>query len=211
MTEQLEQAWAAIDPERLKQTLLEMIDIYSPSGKEEDIQLYLEERLKQAGVEVVRQEVEEERYNLLATMGAAQPPLYLVGHVDTVTAWDIEDYAALTGNDIRSRSAMDLSQIQRGFHKQGMRLKIKRKLPDLIHHKCHWINGVHAFFRCGAVGLFAGTHNFNDRAAFFSDIDFFHVFPDIGDDGIGRRYEVVFQQKADAIIDPVGIGRFLIG
>jgi len=95
MTELLEKVWATIDPERLKQTLLEMIDIYSPSGKEEDIQLYLEERLTQAGVEVVRQEVEEERYNLLATMGAAQPSLYLVGHVDTVTAWDIEDYAAV--------------------------------------------------------------------------------------------------------------------
>jgi acetylornithine deacetylase len=74
---------------------MEMIDIYSPSGKEEDIQLYLEDRLTASGTAVRRQEVEEERYNLVATMGAAEPALYLVGHVDTVTAWDIDAYAAV--------------------------------------------------------------------------------------------------------------------
>ncbi len=35
-----------------------------PSGKEEDIQLYLEELLTRAGFIVERQEVEEDRYNL---------------------------------------------------------------------------------------------------------------------------------------------------
>ena len=41
-----------------------------------------------------RQEVEEERFNLVARMGPEPPRLYLVGHVDTVAAWDIDDYAA---------------------------------------------------------------------------------------------------------------------
>lgn len=96
MQKQLEKVWNAIDPERLRRTLLEMVDIYSPSGKEEDIQLYLEERLKAAGVVASRQIVEEdERYNLVATMGGGVPDLYLVGHVDTVSAWDIEEYAAV--------------------------------------------------------------------------------------------------------------------
>lgn len=90
----LEQVWNAIDPERLQTTLMEMIDIYSPSGKEEDIQLYLEERLQPAGLPVLRQEVEEERYNLVARMGAGEPSLYLVGHVDTVAAWDLDAYGA---------------------------------------------------------------------------------------------------------------------
>ncbi|WP_029916164.1 M20 family metallopeptidase [Pelobacter seleniigenes] len=94
MSKRLEQVWAAIDPERLRRTLLEMIDIYSPSGKEEDIQLYLEEILAATGIPVQRQEVEEERFNLVARMGPEPPLLYLVGHVDTVAAWDIEDYAA---------------------------------------------------------------------------------------------------------------------
>jgi len=95
MSERLARVWGAIDPQRLRRTLMEMVDIYSPSGKEEDIQLYLEERLAQAGIPVRRQEVEAERYNLVATMGGGAPSLYLVGHVDTVAAWDIEEYAAV--------------------------------------------------------------------------------------------------------------------
>jgi acetylornithine deacetylase len=95
MASPLERTWTAIDPQRLRRTLLEMVDIYSPSGKEEDIQLYLEERLSAAAIPVRRQEVEEERYNLVTTMGEGEPALYLVGHVDTVAAWDIEEYAAV--------------------------------------------------------------------------------------------------------------------
>jgi acetylornithine deacetylase len=93
--ELLEQVWNAIQPERLRTTLLEMIDIYSPSGKEEDIQLYLEALLAAAGISVRRQDVEEERYNLIATMGSDEPEFYLVGHVDTVAAWDLEEYGAV--------------------------------------------------------------------------------------------------------------------
>ena len=54
--------------------------------------LTLEERLRSAGFAPQRQEVEEERYNLVTTMGSAPPRLYLVGHVDTVAAWDLEEY-----------------------------------------------------------------------------------------------------------------------
>ncbi len=95
MNNLLEQVWKEIDPQRLRQTLMDMIDIYSPSGKEEDIQLYLEDRLTMDGIPLRRQEVEEERYNLVATMGPGEPSLYLVGHVDTVAAWDIDEYAAV--------------------------------------------------------------------------------------------------------------------
>jgi acetylornithine deacetylase len=90
MTGRLEKVWRGINPDRLRSTLLDLIDIYSPSGKEEDIQLYLEELLNRAGFAVERQEVEEERYNLRVTMGKGEPQLYLVGHVDTVPAWDLE-------------------------------------------------------------------------------------------------------------------------
>jgi len=95
MASRLERVWNAIDAQRLRRTLLEMVDIYSPSGKEEDVQLYLEERLAAAGIPVQRQLVEGDRYNLVATMGAEVPALYLVGHVDTVAAWNIDEYAAV--------------------------------------------------------------------------------------------------------------------
>jgi acetylornithine deacetylase len=92
--QKLERLWALVDAERVRQTLFEMVDIYSPSGKEEDLQLYLEGRLTKAGLAVERQAVEGERYNLFATMGEGEPQLVLVGHVDTVPAWNLEDFCA---------------------------------------------------------------------------------------------------------------------
>ena len=100
MIARLEEVWKAIDPARLRRTLLEMLDIYSPSGKEEDIQLYLEEILVAAGFHVERQAVEHERYNLRVTMGDGEPELYLVGHVDTVPAWDLEEFGAREDGDV---------------------------------------------------------------------------------------------------------------
>ncbi len=90
MTDRLPGVRRALDPERLRANLLELLNIYSPSGKEEDVQLYLEEVLRAAGLTVHRQEVEEERYNLVATMGRTRPDFFLVGHVDTIPAWDLE-------------------------------------------------------------------------------------------------------------------------
>ncbi len=92
MNASLEAVWKAIKPERLRKTLLELLDIYSPSGKEEDIQLYLEEVLCRAGFNVERQKVEEDRYNVRVTMGQEEPQFYLVGHVDTVSAWDFDGF-----------------------------------------------------------------------------------------------------------------------
>lgn len=91
MNGRLENVWQAINPDRLRKTFLEMLDIYSPSGKEEDIQIYLEELLSRAGFRVERQEVDVDRYNLRVTMGSGEPRLYLVGHVDTVPAWDLDE------------------------------------------------------------------------------------------------------------------------
>src|SRR5450631_279068 len=92
MNDRLDRVWRAINPERLRKTFLDMLDIYSPSGKEEDIQIYLEELLTRAGFSVERQEVDEDRYNLRVTMGPGEPQLYMVGHVDTVPAWDLDEF-----------------------------------------------------------------------------------------------------------------------
>jgi acetylornithine deacetylase len=100
MIGRLEDVWRAINPERLRRSLLDMLDIYSPSGKEEDIQLYLEETLSRSGFRVERQPVEHDRYNLRVTMGADEPLLYLVGHVDTVPAWDLDEFGPREEDDI---------------------------------------------------------------------------------------------------------------
>ena len=90
MNGRIGRVWQRINLDRLRNTFLDLLDIYSPSGKEEDIQLYLEEVLTKAGFSVRRQVVGEDRYNLLVTMGQGEPRLYLVAHVDTVSAWDLE-------------------------------------------------------------------------------------------------------------------------
>lgn len=99
MNELVERVWGAIRPERLRSTMQEMVDIYSPFGKEEDIQIYLEEQLKETGLRVVRQVVEDERYNLVVTMGPGTPDFFLTGHVDTIPAWDLESFGARREGD----------------------------------------------------------------------------------------------------------------
>jgi len=100
MNDHLAKVWQAINPDRLRKTFLDLLHIYSPSGKEEDIQLYLEELLTRAGYKVERQDVEEDRYNVRVTMGSEEPKLYLVGHVDTVPAWDLDTFGPREEDDL---------------------------------------------------------------------------------------------------------------
>lgn len=81
-----------IQPQRLKKLLRRMIDIYSPSGKEEELLDYLHGFLKRHGLPVQKQEVDENRHNLVVAPEGAEIQLALVGHLDTVTAYDLDDY-----------------------------------------------------------------------------------------------------------------------
>jgi acetylornithine deacetylase len=109
MNNRLESVWRAINPDRLRKTFLDMLHIYSPSGKEEDIQIYLEELLTRAGFDVEQQSVDEDRYNLRVTMGPGEPVLYLVGHVDTVPAWDLDEFGPQQdGDSIRGLGSSDM-------------------------------------------------------------------------------------------------------
>ncbi|MFZ4698681.1 MAG: M20 family metallopeptidase [Candidatus Methylumidiphilus sp.] len=100
MTYAYEKVCQAIKPERLRKTLLDLLSIYSPSGKEGDIQLYLGQLLTQAGFVVERQAVEGGRHNLHVTMGRGESQLYMIGHVDTVPAWDLEAFGPGQDGDI---------------------------------------------------------------------------------------------------------------
>ncbi|MDD4456003.1 MAG: M20/M25/M40 family metallo-hydrolase [Syntrophotalea acetylenica] len=77
--------------DRLHRMLWEMVEIYSPSGKEEDIQCYLEGILQSAGLEVHRDCLDETRFNLRCVMGQGEPDFYLVGHVDTVADFELQE------------------------------------------------------------------------------------------------------------------------
>jgi len=82
-----------IQPDRLKNLLKNLVDIYSPSGKEEEVLEFAERYLKKHGLAVVRQEVDENRFNLLLLPDKTdEVELCFIGHLDTVTAYDLDDY-----------------------------------------------------------------------------------------------------------------------
>ena len=82
----------AVQPRRLRELLEHLINIYSPSGKEEEILDFLHGYLKKQGLPVVRQEVDDSRYNLVVVPPDREIQFVLVGHLDTVAAYDLEDY-----------------------------------------------------------------------------------------------------------------------
>lgn len=81
-----------IHTRRLRQLLHKMIGIYSPSGKEEEILEFLGNYLKRHHLPVLYQQVDVHRYNLLVLPPAVDPSLVLMGHVDTVVAYDFEHF-----------------------------------------------------------------------------------------------------------------------
>ncbi|MCB2184876.1 MAG: M20/M25/M40 family metallo-hydrolase [Deltaproteobacteria bacterium] len=82
----------AIDHRRLHRILRRLLDIYSPYGKEEAAVDYLAGVFRRAGVACTLQEVDENRANLLVLPDHGDLELLLVGHLDTVPAYDLENY-----------------------------------------------------------------------------------------------------------------------
>lgn len=82
-----------IQPIRLRNLVKDLVDIYSPSGKEEEILRFIETYLKDHNLPVTRQQVDENRYNLIVWPDYTDEiELCFVGHIDTVTAYDLDDY-----------------------------------------------------------------------------------------------------------------------
>ena len=98
-----------IDAKRLHQLLKRILDIYSPSGKEEDIVDFLHRYMKRRQLPVIRQEVDEGRYNLIVSPSGKEADFAFIGHLDTVTAYDLEDLDSQQNGDvIRGLGAADM-------------------------------------------------------------------------------------------------------
>ncbi|MEJ5348328.1 MAG: M20/M25/M40 family metallo-hydrolase [Desulfosoma sp.] len=82
----------AIQTARLRRLLERLVNIYSPSGKEEDAIDFLYSFLKRYDVTVIRQPVDDRRSNLLVVPPDEDIQLALIGHVDTISAYDLEDF-----------------------------------------------------------------------------------------------------------------------
>jgi acetylornithine deacetylase len=84
---------AKIQTGRLKTLLKNMIDIYSPSGKEEEITSFIYRYLRKHRVKVIKQKVDKQRSNLIITPRESDEiALFFIGHMDTVSAYDLDDY-----------------------------------------------------------------------------------------------------------------------
>ncbi len=86
--------------QRLRRLLRRLIDIYSPSGKEEDILSYVQGWLKRRGLNPVRQPVDDHRYNLVVLPPELEPELAFIGHLDTVSAPDLESLGCMEEKDL---------------------------------------------------------------------------------------------------------------
>lgn len=80
-----------VQPQRLFKLLHRMIDIYSPSGKEEALLGYLCDFFKEYQLPVQCQVLEDNRFNVIVAPQSVDIELALIGHVDTVSAHDLED------------------------------------------------------------------------------------------------------------------------
>jgi len=89
-------------PDRLKKLLKKLVDIYSPSGKEEEILQYLRGYLKRHGLPVLLQPVDDNRYNLVVPPPDSETRVAFIGHLDTVAAYDLDSYGFKEQGDLIS-------------------------------------------------------------------------------------------------------------
>lgn len=100
---------SVIDTKRLHQLLKRLLDIYSPSGKEGEVVDFLYRYMKRRHLPVIRQEVDEGRYNLIVSPSGREADFAFLGHLDTVTAYDLEDVGSRQEGDvIRGLGAADM-------------------------------------------------------------------------------------------------------
>ena len=81
-----------INPDRLLVLFQEMVNIYSPSGKEGQITEFLAGYLHEHGLPVTLREVSDGRRNIEVLPGGGPVEVAFIGHIDTVPAFDIEQY-----------------------------------------------------------------------------------------------------------------------
>ncbi len=81
-----------ISESRLKDLLREMVNIYSPTGKESQISEFLAKYLNQYKLPVTMREIGDGRRNVEVVLGQNPPDIAFIGHIDTVPAFDIEHF-----------------------------------------------------------------------------------------------------------------------
>ena len=102
-------AASPINRKRLLSVLQRLLNIYSPSGKEEEAVDLLYRHLRRQGLPVIRQDVDENRQNLIVPFSGKEALLAFIGHLDTVSAYDLEDFGCeIEGDTVRGLGSADM-------------------------------------------------------------------------------------------------------
>ncbi|MFH2114932.1 MAG: M20/M25/M40 family metallo-hydrolase [Spirochaetota bacterium] len=81
-----------MNPARLQTLFRDLIDAYTPTGKEQEAIGILEAFFGRAGISTTLQQVDDDRSNLLVLPQGQEPTLLFLCHVDTVAAPDWESW-----------------------------------------------------------------------------------------------------------------------
>jgi acetylornithine deacetylase/succinyl-diaminopimelate desuccinylase-like protein len=89
----IEKVLSHIDREELTRLAMDIVSIPSPTGSEGAVGRFIEDWLKKQGIEAFRQEIEQERYNVVGVIPGKGngPTLLFNGHMDTALAGTQED------------------------------------------------------------------------------------------------------------------------
>lgn len=89
----IEKVLSHIDREELTRLAMDIVSIPSPTGSEGEVGRFIEDWLKKQGIEAFRQEIEQERYNVVGVIPGKGngPTLLFNGHMDTALAGTQED------------------------------------------------------------------------------------------------------------------------
>jgi acetylornithine deacetylase/succinyl-diaminopimelate desuccinylase-like protein len=96
-------AWALIDPQRLTELVVGMVDIPSPTGEEGTLALWLTEALASAGLDAQLQEIDERQANAVGRLGGhgGGDDLLLYAPIDTLTVGDPAEDVPWIGDELR--------------------------------------------------------------------------------------------------------------
>jgi acetylornithine deacetylase len=109
MNQTQDTAASPINRKRLRSVLERLLNIYSPSGKEEEVVDFLYRHLRRQGLPVIRQNVDENRQNLIVPFSGKEAVLAFIGHLDTISAYDLEDFGCeIDGDTVRGLGSADM-------------------------------------------------------------------------------------------------------
>ena len=99
----VDQAWQAVDIDSLRQLVVDMVSIASPTGGEGPLAKYLTGRLQGAGLLATQQQIDEHQANAVGVLkGAGGSDLLLYAPIDTLTVGEVSEDVPWIGPDLRA-------------------------------------------------------------------------------------------------------------